>query len=72
MGDREQANAGIPATRGIRMTDRERLLWECRHHLDQRPIRRQESGPAAWLVITVGLALIGWVAYRLVDRWLCW
>jgi len=54
------------------MTDRARLRWECRHHLDQRPIRRQESGPAAWLVITVGLALIGWVAYRLVDRWLCW
>ena len=57
------------------MTDRARLRWECRHHLDQRPIRRQESGPAAWLVALmgiVGLALLGWVAYRLVDRWLCW
>ena len=54
------------------MKDKDALRYECQRHLDRRPIRPQESGPVAWLVITVGLALIGWVAYRLVDRWLCW
>jgi hypothetical protein len=39
------------------MTPRETLLWEAKRHLDQRPVRPHESGPAAWLVVTVGLAL---------------
>lgn len=46
------------------MTDREALLWEAQRHLDQRPIRRRESAPAAWLVLVTGviIAAVGIVA----------
>jgi len=57
------------------MKDKDALRYECQRHLDRRPIRPQESGPAAWLVALmgiVGLALLGWVAFRLADRWLDW
>jgi hypothetical protein len=36
------------------MKDKDALRYECQRHLDRRPIRRQESGPVAWLVITDG------------------
>jgi hypothetical protein len=56
------------------MTDRDNLRWELQRHLDQRPPSRGAE-PAAWLVIGVllaGVALLGWVAYRVADRWLQW
>ncbi len=56
------------------MTDRERLYWECQRHLDPRPIRRRESAPIVGLLLmlAVGLALLGRVAFRLADQWPIW
>ena len=39
--------------------------------LNARPIRRQESAPAAIMVVLAVLLLAG-VVYRLVDCWVRW
>lgn len=38
-------------------TDRESLRWETQRHHYERSITGRESGPAAWLVLTVCLIL---------------
>ena len=39
------------------MTPRESAEWEVLRQMAQRPIRRRESAPAAWLVLVTGVVL---------------